>query len=456
MRIGAGAGFAGDRIDPAVDLAERGRLDFLAFECVAERTLAYGHLARMADPNKGYHALIDRRLGAVLAACVKNKTTIVTNMGVANPRGAGRAAVELAKRLGLKVRIAVVEGDDITKSITPGTQLPELGKTVREHGLKLAGANAYLGIDAILPALDHEPHVVITGRVADPSLFLAPLVHRFHWKQNDWTHLGRGTAVGHLLECTTQVTGGYFADPPYKVVPDIPYLGFPYAEVESDGSAVITKLDGTGGVVRELTVKEQLLYEVHDPTAYLTPDVTADFSTARLEQQAKDRVRISNVGGRERPKTLKAIVGFDGGFLAEAEFSYAGAGAVGRAELAAYIVRERMEHIHHCEERIRVDLIGVSALHATASNWGAADDATATATFAPSHVGQATDVRLRAAMRTPDRAMAETLLNEVESLWLSGPAGGGGYRGTISPSVTTQAIYVDRSAIDLKVEVMQS
>ena len=456
MRIGAGAGFAGDRIDPAVDLAERGRLDFLAFECVAERTLAYGHLARMADPNKGYHALIDRRLGAVLAACVKNKTTIVTNMGVANPRGAGRAAVELAKRLGLKVRIAVVEGDDITKSITPGTQLPELGKTVREHGLKLAGANAYLGIDAILPALDHEPHVVITGRVADPSLFLAPLVHRFHWKQNDWTHLGRGTAVGHLLECTTQVTGGYFADPPYKVVPDIPYLGFPYAEVEEDGSAVITKLDGTGGVVRELTVKEQLLYEVHDPTAYLTPDVTADFSTARLVQQAKDRVRISNVGGRERPKTLKAIVGFDGGFLAEAEFSYAGAGAVGRAELAAYIVRERMEHIHHCEERIRVDLIGVSALHATASNWGAADDATATATFAPSHVGQATDVRLRAAMRTPDRAMAETLLNEVESLWLSGPAGGGGYRGTISPSVTTQAIYVDRATIDLKVEVMQS
>lgn len=431
VRIGAGAGFAGDRIDPAVDLAKRGKLDFLAFECVAERTLAYGHLARMADPNKGYHALIDRRLGAVLADCVKNKTTIITNMGVANPRGAGRAAVELAKRMGLKLRIAVVEGDDVTALVKP------------EPGKKLAGANAYLGIDAILPALDHEPHIVITGRVADPSLFLAPLVHRFGWEMNDWTTLGRGTAVGHLLECTTQVTGGYFADPPYKVVPDIAYLGFPYAEVEPDGTAVITKLEGTGGCVRELTVKEQLLYEVHDPKAYLTPDVTADFSTASVVEQGKDRVRITGVGGRERPRTLKAIVGFDGGFLAEAEFSYAGPGAVGRAEIAAAIVKERMQHIHHCTQVPRLDLIGVSALHATAG-------------VTPAKAGVQSDVRLRAAMRTPDRLVAETLLSEVESLWLSGPAGGGGYRGTITPSVTTEAIYVDRSSIALQVEVMQS
>jgi len=440
VRIGAGAGFAGDRIDPAVDLARRGKLDFLAFECVAERTLAYGHLARMADPEKGYHALIDRRLGAVLADCAKNKTTIITNMGVANPRAAGRAAVALAKRMGLQLRIAVVEGDDITASIKPDTKLPETGKTVREHGLRVAGANAYLGIDAILPALDHEPHVVITGRVADPSLFLAPLVHRFGWKVDDWPSLGRGTAVGHLLECTTQVTGGYFADPPYKTVPDIAYLGFPLAEVEPDGSAVITKLEGTGGVVRELTVKEQLLYEVHDPRAYLTPDVTADFSTTSIAEQGKDRVRISGAGGRERPEKLKAIVGFDGGFLAEAEFSYAGPGAAARAELAASIVRERMQNIHRCNERIRLDLIGVHSLHSTAVQ----------------HRSETQDVRLRAAMRTPDRLMAETLLTEVESLWLSGPAGGGGYRGTISPSVTTQAIYVDRSTIDLKVEVMQS
>ncbi len=236
LRIGAGADFAGDRFDPARDLAERGRLDALAFECLAERTLAYGHLARRADPAKGYNPQIERRLGAVLAACVAQGTTILTNMGVANPVAAGRAVVELARRQGLKLRVAVVEGDDLTASVGPGTLLPEAGKTVDEVGRPVVGANAYLGVEAILPALDEEPHVVITGRVADPSLFLAPMVHRYGWTLDDWQRLGAGTAIGHLLECTTQVTGGYFADPPYKTVPDIAYLGFPFAEVDADGS----------------------------------------------------------------------------------------------------------------------------------------------------------------------------------------------------------------------------
>jgi hypothetical protein len=440
LRIGAGAGFAGDRIDPAVDLAERGRLDFLAFECLAERTLAYGHLARMDDPAKGYDPRIERRLGAVLQACVANGTVIITNMGVANPRAAGRVAIELARRMGLKVRIAVVEGDDLTATITPLTPLPEMEGTVGDFGRRVVGANAYLGAESILPALDHEPHVVITGRVADPSLFVAPLAHRLGWKMDDWHHLGAATAIGHLLECTTQVTGGYFADPPYKTVPNIAYLGFPYAQVEGDGSGTITKLDGTGGLVTEHTVKEQLLYEVHDPRAYLTPDVTADFSAAAVSQQGQDRVHVSGVTGGARPEKLKVIVGFDGGFIAEAEFSYAGAGAITRAELAAAIVRERMQRVHGCSQAPRLDLIGVNALHATGIRRSA----------------DTQDVRLRAAMRTHDRAMAETLLAEVESLWLSGPAGGGGYRGNISPSVTTQAIYVERSTIDPKVEVMQS
>jgi hypothetical protein len=443
LRIGAGAGFAGDRIDPARDLAERGKLDYLAFECLAERTLAYGHLQRMANPAKGYHPLIEKRLGAVLTACVAQGTTIISNMGVANPRAAGQVALALAQRLGLKIRIAVVEGDDLTATIDPHTFLPELGKSVAEHGLRVVGANAYLGIEAILPALAVQPHLVLTGRVADPSLFLAPLVHHYGWKLDNWQHLGAGTAIGHLLECTTQVTGGYFADPPYKTVPNLARLGFPLAEVASDGSGIITKLDGTGGMVSELTVKEQLLYEVHNPATYLTPDVTADFSHAQVQQAGTDRVRVSHVSGHPRPDKLKAIVGFDGGFLAEAEFSYAGPGAVARCQLAAAIVQERMREIHHCTEPLRLDLIGVSALHATALH--------ATPRSADSQ-----DVRLRAALRTPSRDRAETLLQEVESLWLSGPAGGGGYRGVITPSVSTQAIYVDRNAIEIKVEVLQS
>lgn len=445
MRIGAGAGFSGDRIGPARDLAERGALDCLGFECLAERTLAFGHLQRLADPQKGYHQLIEKRLEAVLAACVANGTTIITNMGVANPRAAGRVVLALAQRLGLRIRIAVVEGDDLTSTITPSTQLPELGKSVGEHGLRVVGANVYLGVEAMLPALDLEPHIVITGRVADPSLFLAPLAHRYGWALDDWARLGAGTSIGHLLECTMQVTGGYFADPPYKSVADLANLGFPYAEVEADGSGVITKLDGTGGLVSELTVKEQLLYEVHDPAAYLTPDVTADFSNAQVDRVGRDRVRVRNVSGRARPETLKALIGFDGGFLAEAEFSYAGAGAARRGAIAREIVAERMREVHGNHETLRLDLIGVNALHANAVTraveMGAAEPQ---------------DVRLRAAMRTADRAMAETLLQEVESLWLGGPAGGGGYRGTITPAVTTQAFYVDRASIRASVELLQS
>lgn len=440
LRIGVGAGFAGDRMDPARDLAERGKLDFLAFECLAERTLAYGHLARMADPSKGYHQHIERRLGAVLKACVDQGTTIISNMGVANPRAAAQVAVDLAKRMGLKIRVAVVEGDDVTSQIGADTVLPDLKKTVREHGLRVVGANAYLGAEAIFPALDTEPNLVITGRVADPSLFLAPLAHRFGWKLDNWGQMGAGTAIGHLLECTTQITGGYFADPPFKRVPNMAFLGFPFAEVESDGSGVITKLDGTGGLVNELIVKEQLLYEVHDPRAYFTPDVTADFSEVRIEEVGKDRIHVSNARGRQRPEKLKTIVGFDGGFLAEAEFSYAGAGAVERAQLAASIVEERMRAIHGSTDRLRLDLIGVNSLHATAVT----------------RTADTQDVRLRAAMRTAQRPMAESLLNEVESLWVAGPAGGGGYRGVITPSVTTQAVYIDRSAIDVKVEVLTS
>ena len=192
-------------------------------------------------------------------------------------------------------------------------------------------------------------------------------------------------------------------------------------------------------------LKEQLLYEVHNPAAYFTPDVTADFSQARVTQAGADRVQIANATGSQRPEKLKVIVGFDGGFLAEAEFSYAGLGAVARCQIAADIVQERMRVIHDCKETLRLDMIGVSALHASA-----------TRVAQPAKTAQTEDLRLRAALRTPSRDMAENLLQEVESLWLSGPAGGGGYRGVITPAVSTQAIFVDRNLINIKVEILQS
>jgi hypothetical protein len=304
----------------------------------------------------------------------------------------------------------------------------------------MVGANAYLGADAILPALEAHADVIITGRVADPSLFLAPLCHAFGWAADDWPILGAGTLVGHLMECAAQITGGYFADPGFKDVPNLAYVGFPLAEVAADGRAVITKLAHAGGMVSERTVKEQLLYEVHDPATYVTPDVVADFSRVDIRQDGADRVAVGGATGRPRPLRLKVTVAFDGGLLGEAGVSYAGPGAKARAELAGAIVKERMLGLHGCNAPLRIDLIGVNALHSTAREY-------------PS---DARDVRLRAALRADSRDQAELLLWEVESLLCCGPAGGGGYRGRITPSVITHSAYIDRGQVQPQVTIIEA
>ena len=440
FRIGCGAGFSSDRLDPAVDLARRGDLDVLVFECVGERTLALGHRDRRADPARGYNPLLERRMRAILPLTFPAGARVVTNMGVAHPIAAAGRTVEVARELGLTgLRVAALVGDDATDAIGPETRLWE-GMTIGEAGRPCIGANAYLGAGEILLALDTGADVVITGRVADPSLFVAPLCRHFGWDAGDWDRLGQATAVGHLLECGAQVTGGYFADPGYKHVDELAYVGFPYAEVRADGSACITKLDGTGGLVDERTVKEQLLYEVHDPARYLTPDVTADFSTVSVTAAGKDRVRIDGAGGAPRPGQFKVTVAFDGGWLAEAGVSYAGEGAQARAAMAGEIVLERMRRVHGVNAPMRSDLVGVHSLHASVLDYP----------------GDSRDVRLRYAMRASSRDEAELLLWEVESLLCCGPSAGGGYRGAVTPAVLTCSASIDRDAVSPRVEVFEA
>ncbi len=438
-RIGTGAGFSSDRLDPAIDLVKRGQLNTIIFECVGERTLAFGHRDRAADPNLGYNALLETRLRALLPLCQAHGTRLITNMGVANPDAAAQLAVRIAHELGLNgLRIAAVTGDDVRTLIHDESPLHEPSCTVAETGRSILGANAYLGADAIIPALEDDAHVIITGRVADPSLFLAPIQHHFNWAADDWTQLGAGTLVGHLMECAAQVTGGYFADPGYKSVPNLAYVGFPIAEVCADGTAVITKLTDTGGMVNTQTVKEQLLYEVHNPNAYLTPDVTADFSRVNVAEVGADRVQVSNAGGATRPDQLKVTVAFDGGYLAEAEVSYAGPGAVDRAALASTIVKDRINKVHGIQTSCRTDLIGLNALHQLETE------------FTPN----VQDVRLRTALRTNKHDAAQALLWEVESLLCCGPAGGAGYRGRIEPSVLTYSTFVKRDQVTPKIEIL--
>jgi hypothetical protein len=443
MRMGSGAGFSSDRLGPAVDLAEKAALDWLVFETIGERTLAFGHRDRKLNPERGYNPQLAARMRGVLQHCRNNNTRIMTNMGVANVEAAAEVIIKVARELGIKgLKVAAVLGDEVTDLLGDDAILFDYdGRKISEVDRPLAGANAYLGIDAMLPAVQTGADVIITGRVADPSLFLAPIVDQFGWATDDWSRLGQGTLVGHLMECGMQITGGYFADPGRKDVPRPADCGYPIAEINPDGEAVITKLSEAGGMVNIATVKEQMLYEVHDPTRYLTPDVTADFSRARLTETEKDRVRVSSAGGTERPRQLKVTVGFDGGLLGEAGVSYAGINAAARARLARDILIERFDRMAGIAGNYRIDLIGLNSLHATAGL-----DVPSTAD----------DVRVRVAMRSMDRELIEMILWEVEALLCCGPAGGGGYRGQITPGVVTHSAMIDRDAVTPTVEVYES
>jgi len=438
FRIGTGAGFAADRLGPAIDLARRGRLDVMVLECLGERTVAFAHRDRVADPWRGYNNHLDRRMRVLLPACRAAGTVLITNMGAANPRAAAQRTREIARELDIRgLKIACIEGDDVGGRVPLTQNFMDEPGTLADVGRPVVGMNAYLGADAILPALQAGAEVIIGGRLADPSMYLAPLMHRYGWDAADMNRAGAGTLVGHLMECGMQVTGGYFADPGIKDVPRLAQCGYPIAEVAADGSAVITKLPDAGGCVTEATVKEQLLYEVHDPAAYLTPDVTADFSRVRIATQGKDRVHVSGAAGHARPDRLKVTVGFDAGFLAEAGVSYAGPGATARGQLAGDVVRERLTQTLGNSSALRIDLIGCNALFATAGASGMETE----------------DVRVHVALRTVSRDEAELMLWEVESLLCCGPAGGGGFRGAITPAVMTKSVLIARDAVTPTCEV---
>ena len=442
LLVGAGAGFSGDRLDAAPPvvrtLVAAHAPAVLIFETLAERTLALAQLARRADPEAGFEPLLPEMLEPVLADCLRHGVRIVSNFGAANPPAAARRIARLAAELGLEPpRIAVIRGDDLSgpghRALLRGAIGPRLDE------IDVVSANAYLGAEPIAAALRAGADIVVAGRVADPSLVVGPALAHFGWDAHDWARLGPATMAGHLLECGAQVTGGYFADPGRKEVPGLHDAGFPIGQIHDDGSCDISKAAGTGGCVTARTVKEQLLYEVHDPSAYLTPDVTADISRAEVHEVAPDRVRVTGVRGHARPATLKVNVCHEDGWLAEGEISYAGPGAEARARLAAQVLRARLPALE-----LRVDLIGTLSLFG--------DDAgRALAARAP---GDARDVRLRVAASHRDRRAAERLTREVTALYTCGPAGGGGVRTSLRSRLDTLSCFVPREAVAASWEMM--
>lgn len=446
VRIGAGAGTSGDRIDPAVELAERGEIEYLVFECLAERTIALGQLARLRDPRRGYDPLLEARWRRVLPACHRRGIKVVTNMGAANPTAALERTLEIAGELGLSgLRVALLTGDDVLAQVTDH-DFPLLGGG-RSIDLRdrLVSANAYLGADGVVEALDGGADLVITGRVADPSLFLGPMRHALGWPADAWTELGRGTAAAHLLECAGQVTGGYFAEPDLvgpaaarKQVADLARLGFPIAEVRSDGRAVIRKVPGSGGRVTVDTCAEQILYEVHDPTAYVTPDVVADFGGIQLVQEGPDRVAVEGADGGPRTPTLKVSLGYRDGYIGEGSIILGGPGCLARARLAAEILAERLRMVDLRADDLRIDLVGVNALYGPA---------------APEPAAEPNEVVLRVAARGPSADEVAKPGLEMDALCVNGPAGSAGHRKRIREVVAVASLLLPRERVSHKVSM---
>jgi Acyclic terpene utilisation family protein AtuA len=436
VAIGCGSAYANDRLEPAAELADSGRVSYLSFDCLAERTLAYAQLRRRLNPAAGQDERIGR-LVPLLQSYLAGGGTVIGNFGAANPEAAVDEFCTGLRNVGLAgTRIGVVTGDDVRDIVQEmDADLPEFGTTVGALGDRVVSANAYLGAEPIVDCLTQDVQLVVGGRLADPSLFVAPICYELGWAIDDWNRLGTATLVGHLLECGVHSTGGQFEDPPYRVVKDPHRLGFPYAEVDDDG-AVITKLDGTGGAVDERTTKTQLYYEIHDPARYLTPDVTADFSDVLVEEVGPDRVRVSGARGTRRPEDLKVLVGVDLGWRVVGEASYGGPGCVERARRAEEIVRTRLEPVLGDIDDLRIDLQGVDSLFGDRMPGG-----------------YPAEVRLRLGARSASKEVAQATAYEIEYLWF-GPAGGAGVVTNVTPALGVTPAYVPRDRIPVETAVV--
>lgn len=384
----------------------------------------------MKDPKAGFDPLLEERMRMVLPACKKNGIVLITSMGAANPQAAAEKTREIAQDLGIGgLKIAAIAGDDVLDSVkATELKIMENGESIRSLDGKMISANAYLGAEPLIQALKDGANVIITGRVADPALFLAPIVHTFGWSMSDWDKLGKGTLVGHLLECAGQVTGGYFSDPGVKDVDGLARLGFPIAEVSEDGSAVITKVADAGGKVVTATCKEQMIYELHDPQNYITPDVIADFSKVTMTQIGPDRVRVDGATGRARTPTLKVSVGYRDGFIGEGQMSYAGIGAQKRGQLALDIVAQRLKLTGVKFSEVRYDLIGVNSIHQRPN------------------AAEPDEVRVRVSARCDAIKEAVRVGNEVETLYTNGPAGGGGATKSAKEVVAILSVLLPRES----------
>jgi len=441
IRIGGGSAYERDPIEGAVVLVERGKLNYIGLDTLAERTLALAQLRRREDPTKGYNPLLESRVRSLLPLCVKNKTKIITNAGAANPQAATNKVIEIANESGYKgLKVATILGDDV-RDIIGKVKLTniETGTPLEIRGEEVMSANAYIGAEPIVEALEGGADVVVGGRIGDLALFLAPLIYEFGWGAEDWNKKAAGSVVAHLIECSCASTGGYLAFPGYVEVPGLDNLGYPLAEVDEDGEAVITKPERTGGIVTELSLTAHLVYEIHDPANYLTPDVVVDVRDVKLQQVGKDRVRISGAKGKGRPKDLKVLIGVRRGYVAESEVSYAGWGAYEKAKLAIdKMIKPHLKKMGNELDETRIDIIGVDSVHGQVS---------------PEPKVAPYEVRVRVAAKTKSSKSAEEFCDRMITDGFMSTVGAGGPRRSINPLLALYPTLIPRELISTKVTI---
>ena len=448
VRVAAGQGFWGDWLEAPVRQVNGGPIDYLMMDYLAEVTMSIMQKQKSRDPKTGYARDFVPLMERILPEVVKRRIKVTSNAGGVNPRGCAEAVLEVARRLGLaeQVKIGLVTGDDILgrldELIAAGHPLTnmETGQPLADIRDKVLSANAYLGMAPMVEALGRGADVVITGRVTDTGLTLGPIFHEFGWPADDWDKVAAGTVAGHIIECGAQASGGNLLKN-WRSVKGLENPGFPIVEASADGSFVVTKHAGTGGVVSVASVTEQLVYEMGDPHSYITPDGIADFTTIQLRQLGRDRVRVSGIKGGPRTPMLKVSIAYFYGYKAVGTLVYSWPEAYEKARAADRILRARLKDLGLEYEQVLTEFVGANATHGNLS--GPPDP-------------EAPEVQLRVGVRAPERAPVERFTREIAPLVLTGPPSVTGFAGG-RPAVEEVVAYwpalIDRRVVESEVRV---
>jgi hypothetical protein len=451
IRIASGQGFWGDMLDAPVRQVKGGQIDYLMLDYLAEVTMSIMQKQRARDPRAGYARDFIPLMRDILPDCVEKRIRVTANAGGVNPVGCAEAVGEVARELGLggRLRIGTVTGDDIMSRLDDflarGIELRNMDTNEPLSAVRdsIQSANVYLGAWPMVEALNRGAQVVITGRATDTGLTLAPIIHEFGWRADDWDKLSAGTIAGHIIECGAQASGGN-CQFDWQSIPDLADVGFPIVEAAPDGTFVVTKHAGTGGLVSIPTIKEQLVYEMGDPHEYITPDCVADFTSVRLEDAGANRVRVHGIKGQPATEFLKVSISYSAGYKAVGTLVYSWPDAYAKAQAADKILRARLERLGLKFEQILTEFVGANATHGRLAGEPSPD---------------LPEVQLRVGVRGADRAAVERFTKEIAPLILTGPPGVTGFAGG-RPKVEEIVAYwpalIPKTEIEPRVEVSEA